>query len=555
MSLRNKFLIGESLNTRNTLLNQHNPDFFETNVENILVDFLERHIMTTELNKMLIKSKCVLLQLELLGEESGERLEKTIKDIDDFIKLNVFNQSIMDSSSQALIGLVSPIKSWTSKLWIAGNITSAFRDTFEGLWQNMIRTVNKYQTDIDAASLGTAYKEVVMNSFTSSRNINIVNELCKLYRLSNLDIARISEGLKTTRSGIFNYEEWMYSTLRRPDFLNRMVLFVARCVKDGCWDAFDIKDGKLVYDWKKDKRFEAFAKGDKSDPKKYSEQMSLYYSAIRDWNSEHPDNVIEYTGDLPMPYSNQYVNSVKNVANSIYGAYDKSMKAKYENTALGWTFGVFSTWMNGIVNNYLTKPGIYDDAPLTLEQDTDESGNPLFFDKDGNITTEDTGVPVYKQVPVMIQGILYTIGDSLKAFQNGGLSTFKAEIWTDPVQRKNLEKLFWDIFMWILFGALFKLAIQPLYKEYKKNADGEDIVSNALVEVLFKSSSRSYDGFKGPINIIEYLGNNTNPPVYTMPVKVLNDLGSFVFGDKTFGELTTGNIAILKTFQDTYQSY
>ena len=50
------------------------------------------------------------------------------------------------------------------------------------------------------------------------------------------------------------------------------------------------------------------------------------------------------------------------------------------------------------------------------------------FDKDGNITTDDTGVPVYKQVPVMIQGILYTIGDSFKAFQNGGLSAFKADV-------------------------------------------------------------------------------------------------------------------------------
>jgi hypothetical protein len=61
----------------------------------------------------------------------------------------------------------------------------------------------------------------------------------------------------------------MYSTLRAPDFLNRMTLFVAKCYEDGVYDAFDIKDGKLVYDWKKDERFKIFASGNKSNPKYY----------------------------------------------------------------------------------------------------------------------------------------------------------------------------------------------------------------------------------------------------------------------------------------------
>lgn len=36
----------------------------------------------------------------------------------------------------------------------------------------------------------------------------------------------------------------------------------------GTWDAHYIdKDGNLAYDWKLDKRYDAYAKGDKSDPK------------------------------------------------------------------------------------------------------------------------------------------------------------------------------------------------------------------------------------------------------------------------------------------------
>lgn len=198
---------------------------------------------------------------------------------------------------------------------------------------------------------------MVKNSFSDGRSINIVNQLCQIYRLSNIDVSRISEGLKSER-GVMNFKDWMYATLRRPDFLNRMTLFVAKCYKDGVYDAFDIKDGKLVYDWKKDERFKIYASGNKADPK-YAEQMGAYYNAIRAYNLDHPEATIRFNEDLPMPYSFQEVEAMKNVANSIYGSYDRSTRAAYEHMALGTFFGMFSTWMNGIYTNYMMKPGQY----------------------------------------------------------------------------------------------------------------------------------------------------------------------------------------------------
>ena len=43
-----------------------------------------------------------------------------------------------------------------------------------------------------------------------------------------------------------------------------MVLFTARCLKDGVWDAFSLNEnGDLIYDWRKDGRFFQFAQGNK----------------------------------------------------------------------------------------------------------------------------------------------------------------------------------------------------------------------------------------------------------------------------------------------------
>jgi hypothetical protein len=58
--------------------------------------------------------------------------------------------------------------------------------------------------------------------------------------------------------------------------------------KDGSLEAHKVVDGKLVYDWTKDKRFDIFAKykgKDSSVPplelKKYKEQKSLYITMAR----------------------------------------------------------------------------------------------------------------------------------------------------------------------------------------------------------------------------------------------------------------------------------
>ena len=102
------------------------------------------------------------------------------------------------------------------------------------------------------------------------------------------------------------------------------------------------------------------------------------------------------------------------------------------------------------------------------------------------------------KVPIVIQGIWYTITDSLKALTKGN---FKEDIWLDPVQRKNLDKLFSDFLAGMLFVLIYKLALDPAYKDFKKGMKERDVITNATVELLYKSSSRSYDGFEGLYNV------------------------------------------------------
>lgn len=58
-------------------------------------------------------------------------------------------------------------------------------------------------------------------------------------------------------------------------------------------------------------------------------------------------------------------------------------------------------------------------------QETDEQGRLLFYDENGGITTEDTGLKVTKNVPIIVQGIFPTLGVLVDIFRKteGGLSS------------------------------------------------------------------------------------------------------------------------------------
>lgn len=573
----NPFLNSErNTNVRNSYLSEKGVDYFEYNVENLLIDFMEKHVQSEEFNKMLTRAKGIELDLILRGETESdtEGIERTLKTINDFLNINVFNKSIIGEDAQRIEAIMAPIRSAVSTLYVAGNIAGAVRDGFQGLLENISSAIIKFQTDIGVSDVAFGYKEVISEGVGNLMTMTKLNQFNVKYRFSNLDVARISEGQKTGRGGILNGEQWAYATLRGPDYLNRMVLFVAKMNHDGCYDAYTLDDEKrLVYDWRKDKRFNLFAKGEdgkRENEAEYNKQKSLYYSLIRAFNLEgyrkENGDQLNYSDDLPDAYTLQEIQTFKTFSDNIYGSYNKSTKAKYEHTALGRNFAFFSTWMNGIVDVYMKDTQV-SQGESKLQQETDYNGNLLFFAENGDITTEDTGVPVMKGVPIMVQGVFATLRDICKTFYHCGMdeqgnwnasrgwNAIKTDIWTNEVARRNMRRLLRDILIGGLLTALFKLWLDEVYREHKANDDGRNVATNAAIEILYKSSSSCFDTFLGPMAIYDYLGNQTNPATYRLQSKVFNDIWNFALGEKTMGQIMMSSQALPRTFQDTYNMW
>lgn len=558
-------------NARQEALNTHPNSYWETNIPAILYSYINQNILTQEFNKSLILIKSVLFQAKMLALNANNQqyLNWLQNEADKYLTVNVFKDSILEESSKKAMTIINPLRHFVSKVFLSFNIKSMVRDTLEGFQQNYVKSATKYGTDLKAANITKAYKIVTEGSFTSVRDITLLNQLCIKYGLSNLDFANIANGLRTDKSGINHFDDIAFATMKRPDFLNRMTLFVARCIQDGVWDAYSIdKEGNVIYDWTKDKRFSAI-KTAKKGSKEYNDALSAYYSQIRLYNKEHIDSPIEFTTDkengLPSPYSLDTIEKIKQVADSIYGNYDTSGKAMAENMAVGMSFGQFTTYMNGIIANWFSRKRVIKGDKTV--QCRNEKGQLLYFTQDGEVTTENTGIPVVDGIPMVVQGVFGTFGDiiSILAENNDIEEKKKAfnKLLKNPSDAANLRKALVSLLYCAIISALFKEVLDPSYKDFMKE-NRDNVLADSLMYVLYNGAHQSTENFKEVGVIYEYFnGDSTNGlssgmqiPYQAYPVKLIKSAyNTIIDPEKHWGEYIVNNVPSLSMFREATKAY
>lgn len=584
LSSHRTLLFSENETQRQVLMSEKPESYFEQDLGNIACEYAAQQIWYENMQNVELQAKAVMWCMHHIGEEGGRKakeiIDESLSHVEEFVKVNMYGQSIMSDSGKAFSKAMELPQRLMRAVFIAGNLRSMFRDTFEGIMQNTVRTLTHYHNNLSTANVYAGYGQVMQHIFTSDRAMNKMSELCLRYRLSNCDTARIAERAKRGQGGILNPMSMSFSTLRGPDFLNRMVLFVARCKEDGVWDAFDMVDGELIYDPKKDERFKAYFDGIKGS-KEYLEAKSKYFSACLQYNQEHRNEKQLVIGQdlLSEPYSDKEIKNLKEFSDSIYGAYDQSQKARYERLALGHALGVFTTWMNGTIAAWLRQPGKYSSYYTSIDPDgktvikTSDAGNELYFKEDGGLCEKigdnyydcDTGekvenngdCPVVGEVPVMVQGILYTFKDIWHVLREDGLNpeSFKTKIWAAYTNRENLKKLFGDATAYLLYLLLFGLIFTPKYKEHLKSKECNNLIVDGATELFYHSAYSAFDGFAGPYSIVNFLLNDIEPTVATANLGFLRNATRYAMGDTTFKAFIYGNLPIFRSFKDTAKMY
>jgi len=125
---------------------------------------------------------------------------------------------------------------------------------------------------------------------------------------------------------------------------------------------------------------------------------------------------------------------------------------------------------------------------------------------------EDTGekksleelTPIYKKVPVIVQGVIPTLQSALRILKSdkGGFIAAKDYILADERTKETMEHALFSLLLAGLFTLFFNFALDPTYRNVKKEYKNISFGEKVLMECIFRPIKPAADSLFGPINVI-----------------------------------------------------
>ena len=492
--------------------------YFEHNIETLLLKHTSAYKMADELNDIFPVLRALTLNLNAQGAILNDKFQNDLEYILKYVKTRIHNQPIenrKDGLEQIAADVTKTMMSTASKLALAFNPRQWYQ-FLDGIWKDCqlyFRNAPEEGTPFTKEGLLNGWK-LAMSDLAHFGNTFTMGELLnQQYGFNDMDANSYIEKIKTDNTGLL-YHFWNvgFRFASRPDYYNRMTIFYAQMHKDGSLDAHKMVDGKLVYDWTKDKRFDAFAKGDKSNLEKYNQQKSLYITMGQQFEQEGARNEdgslfkldLKNIQSLPKAYTNQQSEGMKALSDRIYGYYAHEKKSMIHSSLVGAMLMQMNTYWSAKKNQYAQTRSFTQEGDWAQYE---ENGQLYYWkeDEDGDLipTTEVTGVPlqVWKGRPQ--EGIFLTGFELMKAAAGKSDMTSKSGIAgmrdlfnneeIDPQIRRlyssNMRQLISDLLIWLLIGNLLLGSMETQVTAYAK-ASGNDTVGKAFTNTLLSGGTQ-----------------------------------------------------------------
>ena len=546
LEVYNKFRIDQS--TRNKILNDEGVESMETNLEDLIRSYL--HVYVTEE----VSSKFLPLiqgfKIGLLCQEFfyGQKVDNLIEFIKKYTQLNIYNEPIMDEGLQPAYKFMAMLKQVATATTLGFNLKSGTRETLQGIWIGLSRTAaGIYGKDqFTMKDFTKAMTTVLKEAPKSIGKITLLEYMNWQYGMANSDADQLHREMSLSKMGILNFDSnQLYMFSRAPDMLHRMTILVAKMMHDGCFDAHSVVNEELVYDFKKDKRFSLLHSANPNvNSEEYRKQHALYITMLEQFNREGYN--LKDGDALPKAYTARESASIKSFADMCFGHYDKNTQMLAKHMFLGSFFLQFRTFISAKLEQWVLKPGTYDQGSYKIA--VDENGNKFVR----RITFDENGQPIvdiilenelkegdkweyfYEWVGRPQEGIMWSMFSYLKALSTLNTSEFN-KLWKDDIKRANLFLFLHDMLLMLLLGLLVKALFS-----------WDDIKEEPWIKRW--TASALYGSFQdGPVqNIIGGMIGDLNPPAYSIFKNMFNNVGDIITGDKNLWEGVTSNFGALR---------
>lgn len=575
----NRFEYSEiSKDKRESVLKNKPKSYWELNLESLMLNYAVANIKKNQINRVMPAIRAIKMMSLFYGQMTDVDQTNLNDVIDKFVKSVVHSKNIHSQEERAITKNIHKIKTFASRMMIGGNLSAIPRDFFSGTWKAISLANSKMFLGKEQFGYGSLVKALNFVLFDAGRTIagtSLIEALNLKMGLSDIDLNNIHHKLKSNKSGLANLSGKLFWTSTVGDYAVRLITFVAKAMHDGSWESFGINDYGLQYDWKADKRFEVYHKGDKSHAD-YHKQRSLYLSMLNEFNQQMRREGSKETplkeGDaLPFAYTDKEVISFKSFADMSYGFYSQDVRALHEKLAISGLFFQFKTYLTTHFVAYFLKPDHYNQYEKAFKFDP-ETGKQLYYktnefgevvyDKDNRLieTTEVTDIPVTHLQKRWLQGIVYTVGDILKDLKTGGETGSRKDVLkslsTDPTRRSALVKMGTDISILTVLGTLGAWLSELIKDRMDAETLGKDptlgsVTNRFLYETLSRGYLKSFDDLS--YKSITSSLFNTEPATLGYINNVLGSTAKVLTGNMSFENYIYRTNSIARTIRPIFK--
>lgn len=576
------------------------------NMADAVLQYIFNDQMSEHLDKAIIVAKCATAHLMAEGKLMSKSFESDIQYLVDYVRNKINKQDINDESLKWISNIMDKVSNIAVKATLGFSPVQLGYQGIQGIFTNasiLYRKVLGEKNSFDKSDFTRACKEVYKD-IVNVGDESVIELINKLYSINDMDMNDYVRKAND-RNDLYSFSGickvgMVFSS--RPDYYNRMTLFVSQMIHDGTFDAYSKVDGKLVYDFSKDKRFNLLSDphADKSSDA-YQQQLGLYMATARQMMIEGIYNQdgtkFEYIAGgeivpLPKAYTNQQSEAYKNIADDAYGYYNNEKKAMIHALLIGKAFMQFKTYFSGKKNQYFMPGGVkvkgsYEHAEMTvLDEDGNQVNEKLFtyidsdgiqriarrhIDKNGNetfiddeapegqtIIAKEKCIPFYAWKGRYQEGIMLTLAKLAAMWKDLGSFSAAYRYYAyneDETIRaafiQNMRQLKTDILTFVLVGGVVaNYMFGSLVDEMEKDKDIDPLAKDCMYIIMrcFANSSLDANMFSSISTVL----CTWTPMSITWTMDVTKDLSLFVSGDKKLESVFTDNISVLRQFKNSF---
>lgn len=573
----------DRVNIIKELRNKYGDSYFERDIEKLLGAHIMAYSAQKAMQNRMPLIKAAYISLAVMGNMQGQDYSIDEKFIKQYVQSRINSLSIVDPKLRAVKGLLGEIQGTASWMALAFSPLQMTYQQMEGIWKSAKLVFTKYDgketftiNNMKKAA-GLVYKEM----FNYSKVPTVLQAVNAVFGINDMDSVAFAENNSSNKYGIFNFfGRIAYHFSSRPDFYNRMTIFTAQMLSDGSYYAHSVDSkGNLIYNIKKDKRFEALFNKPKGS-KEYNKAQALYLAIAQQLVREgavNPDGTL-FTINidkpyLPKAYSNKESESMKAIGDSMYGYYDNSKKSLMQAGFLGGLLMQMRTYWSSKKNQYLAPGGIKSQGKWV--QMVSPNGKKCFYSLnsegkiDKNSMPVEEGDPRASKTPFMQwkgrfeEGAILTLYDLLK--RTCGHRGNVKEAWKEKVSevdedivnmyKSNLKLMLSDFLGWLLIGIILGGLLEGLaddeIKKAKKSGEFGDAMFASGTQLLFKTVHNSALDFNA-INSLFDISLDWNPFAVSYMSSFLSNTADLAVGDKSFSNYITSSFSGTKPFRPIF---